>query len=689
MKRKQMMSFPVLVLVILASLAVFSTEAAAEEPFTAKDLLAIQRCTGVDIAPDGQWIAYVVNVPRAPADKAGKDYQEIYLLETRTGRIKPLITGKVNAHSARFSPDGAKLAFITKRGDDKAEDQVWMIRVDGGEAVPITQSLTGIKSFDWHPSGEKIAYIAEEPESEKEKRLKDKGYDFVFYEENLRPRNLYLAWVSGKKQVEQLTRDYTAWSFVFSPDGHSIAVAMSPNNLVDEEYTSQKVYRIDLKTGEKTQVTDNPGKLGPFSFSPDGTRLVYTAALDQGDHEVSQVYVIDLNGKNQVNLTIPRFKGHVDWALFKDNRTILYHADEGVWSSLNTVPAKGGRHQVILHSQKAGIVFETARFTKDFKHGALIGTTPQVPAEIFYWQPGQPLKRLTHLNDWLADRSLGKQEAIRYPARDELEIEGILIFPVDYRSGQRYPLAVMVHGGPESHYSQGWISRYGTPGQVLANKGYAVFYPNYRASTGYGVTFARQGFGDPAGKEFDDIADGIDFLVKTGLADGERVGLGGGSYGGYAAAWFATYYTKYVRAVCMFVGISDLISKRNTTDIPYEELFVHSGQKLEEMWDISLKRSPIYWAHQSKTATLIMGGKDDPRVHPGQSLELYRILKMNRHPAVRLVQYPGEKHGNSKQPGMIDVLYRSLDWFDWYVRDKKPLDGPMPPLDLSARYGLE
>ena len=689
MKRKQMMSFPVLVLVILASLAVFSPAVVAKEPFTAKDLLGIQRCTGVDIAPDGQWIAYVVNVPRAAADKAGRDYQEIYLVETRTGRSKPLITGKVNAHSVRFSPDGKKLAFITKRGDEKAEDQVWMIRLDGGEAVPITQSPTGVKNFNWHPAGDKIAYIAEEPESEKEKRLKDKGYDFVFYEENLKPRNLYIVAISGKKQAEQLTRDYSAWSFVFSPDGNSMAVAMSPNNLVDEEYTSQKVYRIDLQTGERTQITANPGKLGPFSFSPDGTRLVYTAALDQGDHEVSQVYVIDLAGKNQVNLTMPRFKGHVDWALFKDNHTIVYHADEGVWSSLNTVPVKGGQHQVILHSKEVGIVFETARFTKDFKHGALIGTTPQVPADIFYWQPAQPVKRLTHLNDWLNDRSLGKQEAIRYPARDELEIEGILILPVDYRSGQRYPLAVMVHGGPESHYSQGWISRYGTPGQVLANKGYAVFFPNYRASTGYGVDFGRQGFGDPAGKEFDDIADGIDFLVKTGLADGERVGLGGGSYGGYAAAWFATYYTRYVRAVCMFVGISDLISKRNTTDIPYEELYVHSGQKLEEMWEISLKRSPIYWAQQSKTATLILGGKDDPRVHPGQSLELYRIMKMNRHPAVRLVQYPGEKHGNSKQPGMIDVLYRTLDWFDWYVRDKKPLDGPMPPLDLSALYGLD
>jgi len=139
----------------------------------------------------------------------------------------------------------------------------------------------------------------------------------------------------------------------------------------------------------------------------------------------------------------------------------------------------------------------------------------------------------------------------------------------------------------------------------------------------------------------------------------------------------------------MFVGISDLISKRSTTDIPYEELYVHSGKKLEEMWDFSLKRSPIYWAHQSKTAVLIIGGAADTRVHPSQSLEFYRRLKMNDHPAVRLVQYPGEGHGNRKQPGRIDVLHRQIQWYDWYVKDKKPLDGPMPPLDISECYGLE
>ena len=138
----------------------------------------------------------------------------------------------------------------------------------------------------------------------------------------------------------------------------------------------------------------------------------------------------------------------------------------------------------------------------------------------------------------------------------------------------------------------------------------------------------------------------------------------------------------------MFVGISDLISKRGTTDIPNEELYVHSGTKLEEMWDISLKRSPIYYAHKSKTALLILGGTDDTRVYPAQSMEMYWRLKMNGHQAVRLVQYPGERHGNSKQTSRIDLLYRQIAWFEWYLGDQKPVNGPMPPLDISDQYGL-
>jgi len=665
--------------------------AQAKDIFKPEDVLKLKYATAAEISPDGKWIAYTVSVQREVTDEAGGRYSELHVVSTETGASRPFIIGKVNVRSPRWSPDGRKIAFLTRRGED-ARTQVWAIPIDGGEAIPITNAKTNVLAFRWHPSGNQLAYVATTPKSDREETLEEKGYGFIYYEENLKHRNLYIVDVrqdTEEAEAEQLTDGLTIWTFEFSPDGKWIAASASPQNLVDHRYAFNKIHLLNLRTRKLSEFSDNEGKLGNFAFSPNGKQIVYTAALDQQDHAVSQVYVKPVGRGNARNLTEPDFRGHVVWAGWRDNDTVVYQAAEGVWNTLSTVAPSGGERKVILHSEKEGVVFGSPSYTNDFEHFAFTGTGTDIPREVYYWSPGKPLKRLTTLNPWLAERQLGKQEVITYKARDGWEVEGLLYYPVNFKAKKKYPLVVIVHGGPEAHYSYGWNTSYSRPLQVLAGKGYAVFLPNYRASTGYGLEHVQPAMGDPAGVEFDDVADGIEHLINIGLADGDRVGLGGGSYGGYAAAWFSSYYTKYVKAVVMFVGVSDLISKRGTGDIPYEYLFVHFGRPLEDMWQLCLERSPIFHAHKSRTATLIIGGTADTRVHPSQSLEYYRRLKMNDHPAVRLVQYPGEGHGNRMLPGCIDVLYRTLQWYDWYVKDLKPLDGEVPPLDISDSYGLE
>jgi dipeptidyl aminopeptidase/acylaminoacyl peptidase len=674
--------------------------AMAKESFTPQDLLKMKGVRSIAISPNGEWIAFTVSVPRAADDEPGGAYDELYLVSTKTGELRPFITGKVDVSVPQWHPSGKAISFLMRR--DSKTTQVWQIALDGGEARKITDSPTSVSFYRWHPNGKTLGYIAEEPPTAREKALKKAGYDFIYYEEDWKFRNIYLvdvdeSWVAG--EPKQITHNINVWDFEFAPDGVTLAASMSPKNLIDHRYAFRKIYLTDINGTTPRLFVDNPGKLGNYAFSPDGKHLAYSAALTQKDNAVSQAYVVALSSGDSKNLTPVNFRGHVTWVGWKDNTTIFYHANEGVETTISQIAitaASGDTRKVVVSSADKGVVFSNPEISLGKTIGlAFVGTSPEFPGEVFYaalptsGSKSTQFKRLTNVNPWLADRTLGKQEPIRYNARDGLEIEGLLIYPVGYEAGKQYPLVVLVHGGPESNYSNGWISSYSTPGQVLANLGYVVFYPNYRSSTGYGVEFAAWGYGNAAGPEFDDIADGIDHLINIGLADKQRVGLGGGSYGGYASAWFATYYTDKVRAVCMFVGISDLISKRGTTDIPYEELFVHSGKKLEEMWELSLQRSPIYHAHKSKTATLIYGGAADTRVHPSQSLELYRRMKMNDHPAVRLVQYPGEGHGNRRQTGRADVLYRILDWYNWYVRDLKPLDGPMPPLDISDKYGIE
>jgi len=678
--------------VALAILLLNAAAAAADSPFTAEDVLNFKRVSSAAVSPDGAWAAFTVSVPRGANDEPGGAWSELWVVSTKGGAPKPFITGKVNASSPQWNPDGARISFLMARGE-KAKTQVWMIPLAGGEAVEVTSSETNVASYRWHPGGGQIAYVATTPPSKREKELDKKGYGFTFYEENLKDRNLHLLKVGREGRLgdaERITEDCSVWAFEWSPDGAAIAAGISPENLVDQQYMFQNIYIIDPATKGRRQLTSHKGKLGDFAWSPNGVRIAFNAAKELKDHAESQVFVASLAGLDGKNLTEPGFRGHVSWVGWKDKNTVLYRSGEGAYPTLSTVNASGGKRAVILDARSAGVIFDAPSFTKDFKSFVFTGSAPDVPGDLYFWSAGSKApKRLTTLNPWVAERTLGKQEVVRYPARDGLEIEALLVYPVGYDAGARYPLVVVVHGGPESHYSNGWVTSYGSPAQVLAGKGYAVLLPNYRASTGYGLNFALAGYNDAGGKEFDDVADGIDYLVSTGIADKDRVGLGGGSYGGYAAAWFASFYTKKVKAVCMFVGISDLTSKRLTTDIPYEELYVHSGKPLEEMWQQSLERSPIYWAHQSATAVLIIGGASDPRVHPSQSIEFYRILKMNNHPAVRLVQYPGEGHGNAKQPGRIDALYRQLDWYDWYVKDAKPLDGALPPLDISDRYGVE
>jgi dipeptidyl aminopeptidase/acylaminoacyl peptidase len=662
----------------------------AADVLSPKDVLMMKHVSSAVISPKGDWIAYTVSVPREAADKAGPSYNELYIVSTHTKEVRPFITGKENVFAVAWKPDESALAFIMARGEN-AVAQVWSIATGGGEAVQLTRAETGVGAFAWSPSGDRIAYLSTSPKTAKEKKLESSGYGFVYFEEDLKHRNLYLVNVGPSSLVgspQQLTKDITIWSFVFTPDGTSIALAASPRNHIDDSYMFKKIHLLNIETKTMTLLANNPGKLGNFAFSPDGKYLAYAAALERKDHAISQAFVVPASGGEARNLTPAKFRGHVRWVDWLDGTTLLYGASEATANTISSVDIRGGERTIVFTSEKSGLVFEQQSFSKDMKSAAFVMHAAGFPGDLYVWNVGKEPERLTTVNPWLSERLMGKQEVVKYKARDAVEIEGILLYPVNYQKGTSYPLVTIVHGGPESNYANGWMTSYSEPGQVLSGKGYVVFYPNYRSSTGYGVQFAAAGYGDPAGKEFDDVADGIQYLINQGIADRNRVGLGGGSYGGYASAWFATYYTKLVKAVCMFVGISDLISKRGSTDIAYEELYVHSGKPLEQMWDLALKRSPLYYAQQSKTATLIMGGGADPRVHPTQSMELYRQMKMTNHPAVRLVQYPGEGHGNARQPGRIDVLYRVLDWYDWYVKDAHPLQGPMPPLDISEKYGL-
>ena len=679
------------VLVLLLTVALPASQLTfGQSVLSPNDLLGLEGCRIYQLSPDGTELIFSVYTPRGANEKPGSAHSKYFRMKLASKESSPLFEEDVKASSPRYSPDGSFIAFTLKK--EKDTKQVWAVPVNGGDTIQLTHAKNDVNYFRWLPDGQGIAYLSRSPKSERELELKKRGYNFIYYEENLKDNELFVSHFDSDFQPgteQQLLKGTHVWDFEFSPDGQWLAFSSSEENLIDHRYMFRNIKILDMSTGKVVKEVGNVGKLGNYVFNQEGSQLAFTSALNLNDHAVSQVFTYSLSDETIKNHTPVNFIGHIYWVGWKSDKELLCYSGEGIYPKLSSISVNTDKRTVILDAKAIGVIFGVPLFTKDCQLFVFTGSTPTDPSNIYTWNGSGDLNKITDLNPQLSGKLMGEQEVIHFNTRDGAEIEGLLIKPVGYEPGKKYPLILYVHGGPESHHSNGWLTRYSTPGQVMAGKGYLVAYLNYRASTGYGVDFGMVGFEDPAGKEFDDLADGIDYLVAEKGADRERVGMAGGSYGGYASAWFATYYTKYVKAACVFVGITNVISKRGTTDIAFEELYVHSGKPLEEQWQMNLERSPVYWAHQSKTATLIYGGAADPRVHPSQSLELHRRMKMNDHPSVRLVQYPGEGHGNRKQPGRIDVLYRQIDWLDWYVKDLKPLDGPMPPLDISDKYGLD
>ena len=407
---------------------------------------------------------------------------------------------------------------------------------------------------------------------------------------------------------------------------------------------------------------------------------------DIHDPREGRLMVVTVPGDGQPKDLMPDFEAHVSSFAWQDDTTLLWVAGQGTGSTVGRVGLDGG---TAVRLGPSSPVLGGLSLARQSGMSAFVGNDVSHPGEVFMLQQdAETPRRLTCSNAWLADMRLARQEVVAWKARDGLQLEGVLIYPLNYQQGRRYPLILSVHGGPEAHVSNGWTTSYSRPGQVAAARGFAVFYPNYRGSTGRGVKFSKLGQADAAGREFDDLVDAVDHLVDMGVVDKAKVGITGGSYGGYASAWGATYYSHRFAASVMFVGISNDVSKIGTTDIPEEMYLVHHRKRLWDDWEYFLDRSPIRYVQRHRTPILSMHGKEDPRVDPSQSRELYRHLKTLGQAPVRLVLYPGEGHGNRRAAARFDYNIRMLRWMEHYLQRA----GGEPPdyaVDYAAEFGRD
>lgn len=671
-------------LVICASIGSnFIDGLAAQEPISVSESLALRTVTNPHMGLG--FVAFNMVVPRPIEDGPGGSYLNVgYIDKPRaalTGKAvetKWLVSGKNSGSSLAVPPRQRAVSYI-KRINGKS--QVVIHPLDGGDVTAYADTPSVI-SYRWRPDGQALAFTALDPAPPQRAEARKRGFRPIVYDEDWRHISLWLVTKNGLPR--RLTSETTVYDYQWSPNGKTLVCAAAPKNTVDASYMQKRLHLLDVESGKLEKLVNNPGKLGDFTFSPNGSTIFYISAATKNDPHAGSLWQVPAKAGAKPSYKSSGFLGMVQHLELTD-RGIAIQESIGVDTRIVHVANDGSPEWLFQPKQQrlqlTGLSFGTSGT-------AFTASNANHPAELFI-PAGKDrpnfLVRLTNSNPILDDRAFGEQRILRLRMRDKLFVQGLLVLPIDYKEGKRYPMVIVAHGGPESHFSDGWLTTYSNWGHLLAARGIVSWYPNYRSSTGYGLAFAIHDHGDPMGGEFNDHLDVIKHFDEKGLIDPTRVGLGGGSYGGYTAAWAATKETEHFAAAVSFVPFVDIRTKWMTSDIPMEFYYVHYQEKWPwQQPELLTDRSPLTWAQQCDTPLLLLGGTKDPRVHPSQPHMLYRAVSYATDTPVRYVQYTGEGHGNRMNVNRMDYTLRTLRWFEHYLLgDGDRRAKALPPLDVA------
>ena len=485
-------------------------------------------------------------------------------------------------------------------------------------------------------------------------------------------KEFYIVDVKTKKERKIFTGDYGIEQFDVSPDGKFVVYNTNYTGDIDDSKKFD-LWLLEVETGKSKQLTKRPGGERQPKWSPDGKYIAFVADLDpKFTYSQEELFIADPQTGEIKNLTEKFDVGIVSYEFSKSEPGKIYaRTASGVYTHIYTISINDGTIKEFLGGER---VFGDIAVS-DKVLAFLVEDKTSAP-DVYVLKNGE-LKKLTDLNPQLKNFTFGEQTVIRWKSFDGWVIEGVLVKPVNFEQGKRYPMLVAVHGGPYGRIQDILRQYYNL--QVWANEGYLVFAPNFRGSSGYSNKFGIANFKDLGGGDFKDIMAGIDYIVKElKIADENKIGIFGGSYGGYMTNWAITQTDRFKAAVSMF-GIFNLITDYSNSYLPSWEPD-YLGDYYWNNLKIYLERSPFYYVKNIKTPVLIMHGDEDPNTFISNSKEMYQALK-HLGKTVEFVRYPREGHGFREPNHRIDEFYRCLAWFNKYLLGIEPEKKPLVRVD--------